>query len=115
MTSNRGWIGVDLDGTLAEYHGWHEAHIGKPVPLMVERVRRWLAEGIDVRVFTARVGNGSATDNVGVVRLIQDWTLAHIGRRLQVTCRKDFGMVELWADRCVQVEPNTGRRVDGKE
>lgn len=27
----QGWIGVDLDGTLAEYHGWKGAeHIGQP-------------------------------------------------------------------------------------
>ena len=35
-----GWIGVDLDGTLAEYHGWKGSeHIGPPIPLMVERVK----------------------------------------------------------------------------
>ena len=28
---------------------------------------------------------------------------------------KDYGMVELWDDRAVQVKPNTGERVDGKE
>ena len=49
-----GWIGVDLDGTLAAYGGW--------------------------------MGPDSA----------------------------DFH-VELWDDRCVQVEANTGLRVDGKD
>ena len=51
-----GWIGVDLDGTLAEYDGWvGPQHIGKPVPLMVDRVKRMLDYGEDVRIFTARV------------------------------------------------------------
>ena len=37
---NRGWIGVDLDGTLAMYDQWAGAgHIGEPIPLMVERVK----------------------------------------------------------------------------
>ena len=50
------WIGVDLDGTLAEYHGWNDGKIGEPIQLMVERVKRWLAEGKSVRIMTARVG-----------------------------------------------------------
>jgi len=41
-----GWIGVDLDGTLAHYEGFKGAqHIGEPISPMVERVKRWLAEG----------------------------------------------------------------------
>lgn len=33
-----GWIGVDLDGTLAKYDQWRGVqHIGDPVPLMVDR------------------------------------------------------------------------------
>lgn len=51
-----GWIGVDLDGTLAHYDGWKGAdHIGAPVPAMVERVKAWLANGREVRIFTARI------------------------------------------------------------
>ena len=100
-----GWIGVDLDGTLAEYNGWiDEMHIGKPIPKMVERVKQWLSEGKEVKVFTARVcGRGTR-----VSRNIQDWTEKHIGKRLDVTCCKDYSMVELWDDRCVQVLANTG-------
>lgn len=45
----RPWIGVDLDGTLAEYHGWvSELHIGPPIPAMLARVKRWLAEGKEI-------------------------------------------------------------------
>ena len=51
-----GWIGVDLDGTLAEYHGWHDdGRIGKPILPMVARVKKWLAEGKEVRIVTERV------------------------------------------------------------
>ncbi|MGD0238350.1 MAG: hypothetical protein ABSC55_27925 [Syntrophorhabdales bacterium] len=49
------WIGVDLDGTLAEYHGWIGIHhIGKAITPMVERVKRWIGEGKKVKIFTAR-------------------------------------------------------------
>lgn len=101
-----GWIGVDLDGTLAEYDGWKgENHIGRPIPLMVERVKRWIAEGKEVKIFTARVWQEDSRD----VRLaIHTWCEKHIGHTLEITCQKDYGMIELWDDRCVQVIPNTG-------
>lgn len=57
MSNNhKGWVGVDLDGTLAQYDGWVDAaYIGPPVPAMVNRVRDMLDAGQEVRIFTARV------------------------------------------------------------
>lgn len=113
----KGWIAVDLDGTLAVYDGWVDAeHIGEPVPMMLFRVRKWLADGKDVRIFTARVSGTRETITIErSVKVIQDWTEFHLGARLPVTATKDFGMIELWDDRAVQIESNTGRRMDGKE
>lgn len=108
-----GWIGVDLDGTLARYDEWLGIeHIGEPIPLMVERVKRWLAEGRDVRIFTARVAGPNDVAQARMV--IADWCRVHIGRLLPVTATKDFGMVELWDDRAVSVGLNTGMRLDGR-
>lgn len=111
-----GWIGVDLDGTLAEYGEWKgPEHIGEPVPAMAFRVRNWLADDRDVRIFTARAsGNRQSLELEQTIRHINEWCVKHFGKELPVTCQKDYGMVELWDDRCVQVEPNTGRRMDGK-
>src|SRR6478735_1483632 len=122
MTS--GWIGVDLDGTLAYYDQWRgPEHIGEPIPAMLERVQRWLAEGKDVRIFTARVERATvvlsaaspesdASQNLSVVEAcIRRWCEKHLGRPLPITCCKDYGMIELWDDRCVQVIPNTGRTI----
>lgn len=107
------WIGVDLDGTLAHYDGWRgPEHIGAPVPAMVERVKRWLAEGREVRIFTARVSENQGLLHLLKVRqYIDDWVLEHVGQRLAITNQKDFGMVELWDDRAVQVVMNTGEPV----
>jgi hypothetical protein len=111
--STSGWIGVDLDGTLANYEGWQGAsHIGEPIKPMVDRVKRWLADGKTVKIFTARMhGHGMPLIGGGVEDAktpIEQWCLKHIGQVLEVTNFKDFGMIELWDDRCVQVVSNMG-------
>ena len=110
---NRGWIGVDLDGTLAVYTGWQgEHHIGEPIKPMVKRVKEWLDQGVEVRIFTARVGTTKDDRDISRVRAtIESWCFQHIGVALPITNLKDFGMIELWDDRAVQVVKNTGRRV----
>lgn len=104
------WIGVDLDGTLAKYEGWAGFHhIGEPVPAMVQRVKGWLAEGWEVRIFTARVGKvKDVNDAIRAREAIEKWCIDHIGHVLPITATKDFAMAELWDDRAVQVIPNTG-------
>lgn len=108
-----GWIGVDLDSTLAHYEGWmgHQ-HIGAPIPLMVERVKEWLADGKDVRIFTARVSTDGTEEGAKVALeagiAIQYWCYQHLGKILPITNKKDYLMEVLYDDRCVQVEENTG-------
>lgn len=98
-----GWIGVDLDGTLALYDGWAgPEHIGPPIAPMKERVLRWLREGVEVRIFTARA---SVPDQIPPIKA---WLLENGFPDLVVTNVKDFQMIELWDDRCVQVQPNAG-------
>ncbi len=105
-----GWIGVDLDGTLAHYDEWNGiTHIGDPIPAMLARVKRWLAKGYDVRIFTARVSHSSQEQEARST--IEAWCSAHIGQVLPITNIKDTRMVELWDDRAVQVTPNTGNPV----
>ena len=101
-----GWIGVDLDGTLAHYDSRKGLdHIGMPVAAMAMRVRTWLAEGRHVRIFTARAGVPE------LIAPVEVWCERHFGVRLPVTATKDFDMIELWDDRCIQVYSNTGQRV----
>lgn len=107
------WIGVDLDGTLAKYTTWKgEDHIGEPIPLMVNRVKEWIAAGKDVRIMTARV----ADDPDGkIAKLIQDWTEEHLGKRLPVTNVKDHQMEALWDDKAHRVEKNTGVKLAARK
>ena len=101
-----GWIGVDFDGTLAEYHGWNNGLIGKPIPLMMERVRNWVRQGIAVKIFTARACIPEQ------VEPIKAWLVENGLPPLEVTNQKDFAMIELWDDRCRQVIVNTGVLVE---
>ncbi len=110
-TASSGWIGVDLDGTLAHYGDWKGIeHIGMPVPKMMERVRKWLSEGKKVKIFTARASRGEAG-----IKPVRAWLKKAGLPELEVTNEKDFGMLELWDDRCRQVIPNTGRLAAGPD
>lgn len=100
------WIAVDLDGTLAKYQrGSGGGKIGEPIMPMVNRVLDWLNAGQEVRIFTARAAAPE------MIPEIIEWCKEHLGRELPVTNVKDFGMKELYDDRCVQVEMNTGKLV----
>ena len=107
-----GWIGVDLDGTLAEYHPGQQmvlkAQIGPPIMPMVNRIKRWIAEGQEVRILTARASGDEYLANRNIAA-IEAWTKQHIGVALVVTAEKDYELVQLWDDKAVAVEPNTGR------
>lgn len=105
----KAWIGVDLDGTLAMHDKWQgPGYIGAPIPAMVQRVRQVLAAGYQVKVFTARMAN----EDLDVSEFLQawiKWSQENFGQVLEATCKKDYGMVELWDDRAVAVETNTGQ------
>ena len=100
------WVGVDLDGTLADSRGPRgNETIGPPIPAMVELVRTLIAAGIEVRIMTARV---SIDQDLQAQRHVKDWCRKHIGFELLVTCRKDYGMLALIDDRAYHVEENSG-------
>jgi hypothetical protein len=100
--TGRGWIGVDLDHTLAEGTQHKDpGQIGDPIPLMVERVKRWLKDGKDVRIFTARDHKSYPA--------IRRWCFKHLGTTLRITNTKDRFMERMYDDRAVQVEPDTGK------
>lgn len=109
-----GWIGVDLDATLATYDVWRGIdHIGKPIPVMVDRIHKWIADGHTVKIFTARVAHGTRNiTEATLARLyIQQWLTDVAGLpALDITNIKDPGMFMLIDDRCTQVVPNTGER-----
>lgn len=105
--TNRGWIGVDFDGTLSVYDHWRGIdHVGAPIKPMCDRVRNWLDQGVEVRIFTARCAGPEDCKPA-----IEKFCMGQFGEVLPITNVKDFGLIELWDDRAVQVRYNTGERV----
>ena len=93
------WIGIDFDGTLAE-DGHHDGpeDTGPPIEPMVRQVRRWLREGYDVRLFTARKPHPA----------LRRWMQEHLGTVLKITNVKEPGMICFYDDRAVGVKRNEG-------
>jgi len=97
--NNEGWIGVDLDGTLAQYDGFQgDDVVGEPIEPMVRQVRKWLMEGRDVRIFTARKPHP----------VIRKFCKDNFGKILPITNLKDHNMQALYDDRAVGVKRNEG-------
>lgn len=132
--TGEGWYGFDLDGTLAVYDHWRGIdHVGAPVWRMVSLMKTLHAHGTRVKILTARVSPRSnvetrpnpyienhwciesPTDMPWAMKpewtaleFIQDWCWKVLGFVPEVTHEKDYLMLNLFDDRCVQVEPNTG-------
>lgn len=111
LTPDGAYIGVDLDGTLAA-HGpddWDGVSVREPIPLMVERVKAWLDRGLKVRIITARVSPIASRERLDEQHeLISEWLVKHVGQDLPVQAWKCYHMTELWDDRAIQVQRDTG-------
>ena len=106
----QGWIGFDLDGTLATYTTWEGYDkIGEPVPKMINLVKELLQQGVKIKILTARVSTKVPPDAAQIAKTaIKEWCLKHLGKALPVTAEKDFSMIECYDDRAITVEFNTG-------
>jgi len=107
-------IAVDLDGTLAEYHGFDPAnphHIGEPIPAMMDRVHTWLEEGHQVSIFTARVSEGG-DESAFAAHQIRAWLKNYSLENLEVTATKQKKFTHFWDDRAIQVIRNEGCQVE---
>ncbi len=103
-----GWIGVDMDGTLAYDDGdpSFSKPIGNPIQPMVKRIRHWLDCGFQVKIFTARTGFP------GIEEKIHTWLKTECDLPpLEITNVKDGMCAQIWDDRAIQVIRNTGEPV----
>jgi hypothetical protein len=107
------WYGFDLDGTLAvSIEGEHYDHteIGEPVPKMIELIKKYIDEGKTVKIFTARYARRFECPEV--LHAIENWCLKHIGKILEITNEKTPGLREVFDDRAISVQRNTGNTIN---
>lgn len=107
MAKDNGWIGVDLDKTIArsdDGDDYDPEAVGEPIMPMVERVKKMLADGKKVKIFTARAQDAKPEH----IKAIEDWSEKHLGQKLPITNVKDRHMRKLYDDRAVGVVPNEG-------
>lgn len=89
MEGTRGEIAVDFDGTIHSYErGWADGTIyGTPIPGAFESMRKLIADGYHVFIYTARIwGWGKATHNAVQRHLILKWLKANGARDLALQC-----------------------------
>lgn len=101
-------IAIDLDKTLA-YHssGWGISKIGPPIEPMVENVKKWLAKGYKVTVFTARMshsGEELETQIQLITKFLRDAGLPNLHK----TATKLPEFTHIIDDRAYHVSPNSG-------
>jgi hypothetical protein len=72
---------------------------------MLERVYKWLRDGEEVVILTARVSGG---DPRGVEKHIRKWLKKYNLGDLRITAEKDYTMSEFWDDRAIGVIQNKG-------
>jgi hypothetical protein len=76
-------------------------YIGKPIPNMVDKVMALHDSGITIKIFTARAADPKS------IPIVKKWLKDNGLPDWEITNAKNWGMVEMWDDRCKQVKPNT--------
>lgn len=114
-------IAVDFDGTIAKYDGlegvdYKPSNAGAPIELMVERVKMWLAEGVEVVILTARVHSSRPAKEIHqCVTAINRFCNENFGRELEITSEKHPRFSEIWDDKAVRVLRDAGTISDGTD
>jgi len=110
--SDEPWVGIDLDGTLAENVVPYKCGvIGKPIEPIVRVAKKLLEEGITIKILTARVSSNNP-DRAQNFRAIQRWCKKHLGKEVDITAEKDYNMVYSIDDLTKQVIQDKGLFVE---
>lgn len=102
-------IFVDFDGTMATQDGEYSREIGKPIYPIINLIKRHLAVGNEVIIFTARASQWSDETEKSD---IENFCKKYIGQILPITAIKEHNIDCYIDDKAVQVIKNTGEFVN---
>lgn len=112
---------VDFDKTLAYYESkWKARKIGPAIPEMVEQVKKWLAQGDKVTIFTARISQlydpdeAQFNDVYEQIAMIRDFCKENGLPELPITAVKKKEFTHFYDDKAFHVVPNKGRIIHGQ-
>lgn len=106
---------MDFDGVLAEYHGFGDGQIGKPLELGIKLAERLHDEGFEIVVQSCRISYWADDGmKMGRINSIQRWLVAYLPiAELYLGEGKAFGHVYI-DDRGVHVNTNWEGRHDNQ-
>jgi hypothetical protein len=110
-------IALDFDKTLCTHQSdWDNfdktLSVGSPITIMVKNLKRWLADGHKVSIFTARVSPKwhSPQQIVAARAVITDFLQSQgITQHLDITSEKEPCFSHIIDDRAYHVLPNEGK------
>jgi len=108
------YIYVDFDDTLCRGPFKSIIQCGEPVEGMCAKIKKVLEHGkYGIKVFSARFDSTkSKTETNMAVKVVQAWLYKQFGlqaSQIQCTANKGMDCVEIWDNRAVGVEDETGR------
>lgn len=113
--SKQAVIIFDLDGVLAEYHGYGDGEIGKPLKQGIDLAYRLHEDGFKILVQTCRTSYGDNLDARSMAAVkVSTWLHTHLPIAiLDLSNGKAHGHVYL-DDRGVHIPPNWAGVIDYK-
>lgn len=104
-------IYIDFDGTIATQKDGYQREIGEPIMPMIDRINKWIKQGHNITIFTARAENMNISEKLD----IEMFCVKYFGRVLPITAIKHHECDLYIDDKAIRVERNTGKLLNNIE
>lgn len=104
-------IYIDFDGTIATQKDGYQREIGEPIMPMIDRINKWIKQGHNITIFTARADYSDLMEKID----IEIFCVKHFGRVLPITAIKHHECDLYIDDKAIRVERNTGKLLNNIE
>lgn len=105
-------IYIDFDGTIVTQKDGYQREIGEPIMPMIDRINKWIKQGHNITIFTARASKW--VDNFEKLD-IEMFCVKYFGRVLPITAIKHHECDLYIDDKAIRVERNTGKLLNNIE